>query len=304
MSVRLTLENVWRKNAPELVGLLDGALPDFVTRRQPEGVPNGIPVFCYHLVEAAGFEADLIFLRDNGYRTLSGSEFAAFLEGRFPITGRAVLLTFDDGPRNFYDVAFPLLRKYAARALAFVAPGLHRQADTDGAISERPMDWRELYEVYASGLLELQSHTLESRYVPRWPSPAALVGCEPALEQARRSASPLTMIEDFAQARTMLEHHIPGSTVNQMSFPMYLGTEEAVEIARHLGFVACYWGYRAGRPLNRAGDSPFFISRISDEFLRRLPGKGRISVTGMLFERLRRIRLARSLRQRQPSGTA
>jgi hypothetical protein len=70
----------------------------------------------------------------------------------------------------------------------------------------------------------------------------------------------------------------------------------AVGIAKSLGFRACYWGLTPGRPTNKAGDSPFHISRISDEFLRRLPGSGRISVGEMIGERLRRMRAAREWR--------
>jgi hypothetical protein len=49
--------------------------------------------------------------------------------------------------------------------------------------------------------------------------------------------------------------------------------------------------------LNVAGQSTFFISRVGDEFVRRLPGKGRISLLGMLRERVRRIRIGRAWRR-------
>jgi hypothetical protein len=52
-----------------------------------------------------------------------------------------------------------------------------------------------------------------------------------------------------------------------------------------------------GRPLNRAGQSPLTISRVSDEFVRRLPGEGRVGFGHLVRERLHRIRLAREWRR-------
>jgi hypothetical protein len=105
---------------------------------------------------------------------------------------------------------------------------------------------------------------------------------------------------DLALSRTGIENMLPGASVRHLSFPMYFGTEQGVEVARAQGFAACYWGYVPGRPLNVAGASPFFISRVGDEFVRRLPGEGRISFRGMLTERGRRVRAGREWRRRFP----
>jgi hypothetical protein len=96
----------------------------------------------------------------------------------------------------------------------------------------------------------------------------------------------------------MIQTRLPAASVDQLAFPMYVGTPEAVETARSLGFQACYWGLLPGRPLNCRGDSPFQISRVSDEFVRRLPGEGRISIAQMIRERVHRARRARAWRRR------
>ncbi len=297
MSLSKAIKAAWRKNVPELAAWWSGQLPPFVTAARPASELDGIPVFCYHLVEQSSFAADLRYLQVNGYRTLDSREFIAVLDGRREMPDRAVLLTFDDGPRNFFDVAYPELARYEARAIAFIAPGLHAASGAGDAQEARPMTWQEMAQIHASGLVEFQSHTYESRFVPGWPAPAALAGCEWRLEQQRRGA-PLPFAADLAKSREVIEAHLPGRAVDQLAFPQYFGTEEAVAAARALGFRACYWGLVPGRPLNRRGDSPYAISRISDEFLRRLPGKGRASVLDLLRERVRRINAGRAWRRR------
>jgi hypothetical protein len=109
----------------------------------------------------------------------------------------------------------------------------------------------------------------------------------------------LRLVEDLARSRQMIEARLPGSVVNQLAFPAYLGTSEAVEAAAAAGIEACYWGLLRGRDLNRRGDSPQYINRLSGEFLRRLPGKGRISLRNLVQRRLRLAGAAREWRRRQ-----
>jgi peptidoglycan/xylan/chitin deacetylase (PgdA/CDA1 family) len=296
MGVETFIKDAWRKNAPDVVGWWNGALPAFVTARHAREPLAGVPVFCYHLVEADRLEADLEFLRRNGYRTLTAGELVAYLAGSLSIPPRSVVLTFDDGPRNFYDVAFPLLKKYAAKVVAFIAPGLHSEAGPEDAAAARPMTWGEIRAVQDSGLVDFESHTLESRYVPDWPRPAPLAGCAPSIENARRRPA-LALNDDLAASRTAIASRLPAVMVEHLSFPMYQGNEAAVRIAATLGFKACHWGLIAGRPLNRRGDSPFHISRLSDEFLRRLPGEGRATILDLVRERLHRAKTARAWRR-------
>jgi peptidoglycan/xylan/chitin deacetylase (PgdA/CDA1 family) len=299
VSIRRKISDFWRKNSPELVAWWNDALPAFVTARHPIEPLGGVPVFCFHLVDHDTFEADLRFLQRNNYRTLSAGEFLRYLDGTMAVGPRAVLLTFDDGPRNFYDVAFPLLQKYGAKAVAFIAPGLHADREPTET-TERPMTWQEVEAIAASGLVDIQSHTYESRYVPRWPMPVPLAGCSAALENSRRR-EPVSLEQDLRDSRVAILRRLPGRSVEHLAFPMYVGTDEATHVAASLGFKACYWGAVKGRPLNRPGDSPRTVSRLSDEFVRRLPGEGRVGIGYLLRERVRRARSARAWRRRYAS---
>jgi len=287
----------WRKNAPEVLGVWNESLPKFVTARRPPADCGGVPVFAYHVVEAEDLEADLEFLRTNGYETLRAAELLDYIAGTWRPPRPAVVLTFDDGPRNLFDVVFPLLERYAAHALAFIAPGLHGEGGQDEDSEARPLSWREIKAMHSAGRLEFHSHTFESRFVPRWPAAAALAGCDPQIERSRRGP-PRPLAEDLALSRQAIEGRLPNARVDQLAFPLYLGTEAAVRVALEAGFRACHWGLIAGRPVNRPGDSPLFISRLSDEFVRRLPGTGRMTLRQLLENRLHRIQRARAWRRR------
>jgi peptidoglycan/xylan/chitin deacetylase (PgdA/CDA1 family) len=54
------------------------------------------------------------------YRVLSADEVLAARRAERPLPARAVLVTFDDGYRDFGDVAWPILRRYRLPVTAFV----------------------------------------------------------------------------------------------------------------------------------------------------------------------------------------
>lgn len=100
-------------------------------------------------VTAADFEAQLALLQALGYHSVTVGEVAAALAGEASLPERPVVLTFDDGWREQYDVAFPLLQKYGMRATFFVL--------TSHVGSPRHMTWEELAELRDAGM-EIASH--------------------------------------------------------------------------------------------------------------------------------------------------
>jgi hypothetical protein len=171
------------KNGPEVRALLTGGMPPFVTR---DAASDRVPVFFFHGVEPASFEAQLRYLGANGYRTLDADELEARLRGGAGReAGREVALTFDDATWTFWAYAFPLLRRYEAKAILFAIPGLAPEDPTvypsladvwDGrcALAElagrgalQPLcTWRELEALHAGGIVDIQAHSLTHSLVP------------------------------------------------------------------------------------------------------------------------------------------
>lgn len=195
---RLRLRRVWEKHRHELRGLVRGELPRWLAPGRSDAPLGEIPVFEFHDVEPAQFEAVLRFLKNNDYRSLTAGELVE-RQGR-PVDGERVLvLSFDDALRRVRTVAFPLLQEYGFRGVLFVVPAVI--ADGDGATPDltdvraghaRLEDlrrhaarepfctWTELDEMRRAGVFDVQSHSLSHHRVPV--SPRVLDFVHPGLD--------------------------------------------------------------------------------------------------------------------------
>ena len=271
----------WEKNWPEMRAVLFGGFPRFVLSERPAELGASVPAFYYHTVDYETLEADLRFLRRNDYVAIDADALLDHLLLRRPAPERAVVLTFDDGPRHLYQSVFPLLRAYGQTAVAFIAPGFHSD---EGApdVPDRPCTWSEIREMHNSGLVDFQSHTFEHRYLPRWPEPLAPTGIAPQF--LRFHPTQLSMNADFLLAREVIQSHL-NKHVQHMAFPRFDGTPEAVHIAWRCGFVGLWRGLASGQRINRPGDDGASIVRVSGEFIRRLPGCDRTPLATILGRR-------------------
>lgn len=156
----LKFKRSFEKNRNELFGLGFGQYPAFV---RSDVQPEQIPVFQFHDVSRATLEPALEFIARNHYVTLTGDEYYQRVIGALPKQEREVLLTFDDGQASLYSVAFPLLRKFKQRAVAYIVPG--RVPDERGVLPQHNPEralctWRQIREMYESGVIDVQSHSL------------------------------------------------------------------------------------------------------------------------------------------------
>lgn len=114
--------------------------------------------FARYVVTPRRLAEHLDVLVGNGYTPVGLHELRTA-----PESERLVGLTFDDGYRDFYDHALPILQKYAARASLFVPSGYlngtARWLASDGE-GERPIiDWAQLRAIADAGCVEIGAHT-------------------------------------------------------------------------------------------------------------------------------------------------
>jgi len=70
----------------------------------------------------------------------------------FRLPENSMLVTFDDGYKNTYTVAYPILKKYNIKATIFLNT---KYINNDDAY----LTWDEIREMYNSGLVDFQMHT-------------------------------------------------------------------------------------------------------------------------------------------------
>jgi peptidoglycan/xylan/chitin deacetylase (PgdA/CDA1 family)/2-polyprenyl-3-methyl-5-hydroxy-6-metoxy-1,4-benzoquinol methylase len=116
--------------------LWDGAVARRAELAQSERRSH-IPVLMYHRIATDGpdglaryrlapdsFQAQMLWLRRNGYHTINSGELAWFIANDHPFVGRPVLITFDDGYEDFAEHAWPILRAFDFSAEVFIVTDL------------------------------------------------------------------------------------------------------------------------------------------------------------------------------------
>ena len=70
------------------------------------------------------FSWQIDYLIAQGYNFLSCRKIISALESSQALTGKNVLLTFDDGDKSFLSTVYPLLKEKNIKASLFICPGL------------------------------------------------------------------------------------------------------------------------------------------------------------------------------------
>jgi peptidoglycan/xylan/chitin deacetylase (PgdA/CDA1 family) len=76
-----------------------------------------------------------------------------------PGSDRLVVITFDDGYRDVYTTAFPMLRAKRVPFVLYVSTGLVGTSTVDGAFDGDPLSWDQMTEMVETGLVTVGAHT-------------------------------------------------------------------------------------------------------------------------------------------------
>lgn len=139
------------------VGVKLAALPFGVASRRGT---NDVVVLCYHRI-GGGREIDVPLPRFAEHVELlaSGEDVRSLDEALTDPTG-GVVLTFDDGFRDFHDEVLPVLVRCETPALLYLATGFVDAGDSRSAIGpDQALSWKMLQEAVSTGLVTIGSHT-------------------------------------------------------------------------------------------------------------------------------------------------
>lgn len=181
-----------------------------------------IPILVYHGIRKTGasenamqkrfnispeiLEKEFSFLKNEGYETISFMDLYEAFSNNKPLPQKPIIISFDDGWKNQYTVAFPLLKKFGMRATFFVISGV-----LDGDLY---MTSENIKEMSDAGM-EIGAHTKNHPYLDRL-----------SAEIAR---------EEITGSKTALQKII-GKPITTFAYPYGHFNNETAKIVEQSGF--------------------------------------------------------------------
>lgn len=189
---------------------------------------QGIPILTYHSIDSSGstistsqevFKSHIEYLADQGFRTISLRAYYDRLTGLLPDSEREIVLTFDDGFKNNYDVVFPLMKRFGFTATFFLTAGFIGKTcrwPMDTSIPEMPLlSWDEVREMSSEGM-EFGAHTV---------SHVDLTG-----------VSEETAMEEIVRSKSIIEEQLC-KPVEFFCYPYGKYLQQHVDMVKESGFL-------------------------------------------------------------------
>jgi len=192
------------------------------------------------------FEEHLRYLKNN-YEILSISSIVDDIREKRDCQAPICGITFDDGYKNNYEIAYPLLMKYEIPATIFISTGCISNGQDDNYkftikkrfAGKRMLNWSEVKEMKESGLIDIGAHTHNHEDLTS-------LSKQDALREIRTSKK---IIEDKLDTKIEL-----------FSFPGGKFNEDVKELVKSSGFKA---GFTSEALINLPNQNPYEVSRIS-----------------------------------------
>lgn len=234
------------------------------TQQRVLGASVTVPVLMYHYIRInpdkndkvgynlsvipTNFQAQMDYLAAHEYHTITLDELGAALVSSRDLPQKPIVITFDDGYRDAYTQAFPILKTHNFKAVNFIITGVV------GAPAY--LTWDQIEEMKVIGVFTFGAHTVTHR---------ALTYLE--ANQIKREVS---------ESKSILASHL-GYPVNWFAYPYGNVNEKVANIVAQTGYVGAFG---TNRGTFQSTDKMFALPRIRiggsdtvDSFASKLPWK-------------------------------
>ena len=232
--------NVWIKRLALIVlaVLLAGAA---ICTYIMHSAKNAVPVLNYHqindrdenalTVHTDQFEAQMKYLADNGYHTITPEDMVDAWENGQELPDKPVIITFDDGYADNYRNAYPILKKYNLQGTIFLISDF---------VSTYPnyLTWTQAEEMQESGLINFESHTLSHEQLD--------------------STSPKETWNQVDGSKKALEWHL-GKEINFLAYPCGSYDEELQRMVKDAGYKGAF---TVNHGLSDKQDNRYLLDRV------------------------------------------
>ncbi len=205
-----------------------------------------VPVLMYHSIlkdpAAAGkyvvspqtLEADLTYLKENGYSSVLSSDLAAYVNEGKPLPEKPVVITFDDGHANNLLYALPIFEKLDMRGVICVVGKYSEEfSDTDDHNpSYAYLSWTEIDTLVQSGRFEIANHSYDMH------ARSTRKGTMKKLGEDYDTYC-VNLKTDLSKTQTLLKENC-NITPIAFSYPFGSVCEDSVSVLRELGFAVSY----------------------------------------------------------------
>jgi peptidoglycan/xylan/chitin deacetylase (PgdA/CDA1 family) len=211
-------------------------------------------IFCYHRlvdkirypgteITPAAFEAQMKELKDRGITVISMQDLLAWKRGEKNIPPRCAVISFDDGWKSQYEVAWPILKKYGYPVTMFI----YTEGVRGGALGGgEAITWEQLGDMRDNGV-DIEAHSATHQDLREGHSIML------ASTGGKRTRAKLTgpQYEQWVQnevvgCKQLLEQRL-GIKVNCFAVPFGNYNEHVKELARNAGYEAMFTVY--GQPI-------------------------------------------------------
>lgn len=202
-----------------------------------KGHKEGVVVLMYHdfgygnnpkVINAEVFEDQMAALAASEYDVITMEQFIDYTEGRLTLDKKSVLITFDDGYEDFYEIAYPILKKYNLTATNFI---IVTYTQDPSPYANPHLTWDQMREMKSHGF-SFYSHTYKHHlYLDAEQKNAALVSRKEGETDEKYVGR---VKSDLRYANELLTKEL-GEQPNLLAFPYGRYSDELLEICKELG---------------------------------------------------------------------
>lgn len=236
-----------------------------IAKKVPGKTTNRIVVLMYHSINhdphdpgnilripKVKFAAQMKWLYTNGYKTLSLDELYDAVSKGKPVPEKSVVLTFDDGYRDNYTAAFPVIKQYHFKATVFMI------TSKIGDRKNGYLSANELKEMDNNGF-SVESHTVTHSDLS-------------SLSYARQ-------YKELSDSKSALQALL-GHSIDYIAYPSGYYNNDTIKAEKKIGYKMCF---REKGGMARISDSRYefpraFVGENLKDFIRRVKGTANYSM--------------------------